>query len=88
VNQPDYDIQLSSDGGTVWVTAADGSCAGRFSKSFGIDVHRTATEQMKGQDQCLYCTHAPAGQEEWSLFREQILTHHAIDVPADFIRWN
>jgi hypothetical protein len=81
----DHDIEVSADGSTVWVTANDGSCVGRFSKRFGIDVHRTAAEQLAGAGQCLFCTHAPAGAAEWSDFREAVLTHHGIEVPGDAI---
>ncbi|KWB52725.1 hypothetical protein WL37_06175 [Burkholderia ubonensis] len=80
-----YSIDVSSLGDTVWVTAHDGSCVGRFSKRFGIDVHRTVTEQLAGADQCLNCTHAPAGAIEWSVFREAIAKHYGIEVPVDAI---
>lgn len=83
--QPVYDIACSADGRVVWVTAADGSCVGRFDKRAGIDVHRTVSEQMAGQAQCLYCTHTPAGPADWAAFRQQVLAHHGIDVPSDFI---
>ncbi len=45
-----YSIDVSALGDTVWVTGDDGSCVGRFSMRFGIDVHRTVTEQMAGAD--------------------------------------
>ncbi|WP_249193166.1 hypothetical protein [Burkholderia cenocepacia] len=80
-----HSIDVSSRGDTVWVTAHDGSCVGRFSKRFGIDVHRTVTEQLEGADQCLHCTHEPAGEAEWKAFREAVLQHHGIDVPVDVI---
>ncbi|KVD52828.1 hypothetical protein WI87_26235 [Burkholderia ubonensis] len=80
-----YSIDVSSLGDTVWVTAYDGSCVGRFSKRFGIDVHRTVTEQLAGADQCLQCTHEPAGVNEWSVFREAIMKHYGIEVPVDAI---
>lgn len=80
-----YSIDVSSLGDTVWVTAHDGSCVGRFSKRFGIDVHRTVTEQLDGAEQCLHCTHASAGAIEWSAFREEIAKHYGIEVPADAI---
>lgn len=80
-----YSIGVSSLGDTVWVTAHDGSCVGRFSKRFGIDVHRTVTEQLAGADQCLQCTHEPAGVIEWSVFREVIMKHYEIEVPVDAI---
>lgn len=35
----DYGIDISGDGRTVWIHGADGSCIGRFSKSFAMDVH-------------------------------------------------
>lgn len=79
-------LQVSDDGGTVWVhSAADGSTVGRFSKRFGIDVHRTVTEQLAGKDQCLFCTHDPAGAKEWADFRREILANFNIDVPEDCI---
>ncbi|MEX3985994.1 hypothetical protein AB4Y45_44805 [Paraburkholderia sp. EG287A] len=86
VTQP-YSIDVSSLGDTVWVTAHDGSCVGRFSKRFGIDVHRTVTEQLAGADQCLHCTYEPAREGEWQVFREAVLQHHGIDVPLDTIRF-
>jgi len=82
-----YSIDVSPLGDTVWVTGDDGSCVGRFSKRFGIDVHRTVTDQMAGAEQCLHCTHEAAGAVEWQGFREAIRQHYGIDVPADAIRF-
>ncbi|HDR9473291.1 hypothetical protein [Burkholderia multivorans] len=82
-----YSIDVSALGDTVWVTGDDGSCVGRFSKRFGIDVHRTVTEQMAGADQCLHCTHEAAGVVEWQEFRKAIRRHYGIEVPADAIRF-
>ena len=84
---PPYDIQVSGDGSTVWVTAADGSCVGRFSKTFGLDVHKSAAEQMAGGTQCLHCTHSPSGPDAWDVFRAQVKMHHHIEVPADLVSW-
>lgn len=80
-----HSIDVSALGDTVWVTAHDGSCVGRFSKRFGIDVHRTLAEQMAGAGQCLHCTHEPAGESEWQAFRKAILEHFGIEVPNDTI---
>lgn len=85
---PLFDIQVSSDGGTVWVTAADGSCVGRFSKAFGLDVHKSVADQVAGGSQCLHCTHEPAGPAVWNEFRVQVKAHHQIDVPADLVSWS
>lgn len=83
----DYCIDVSGDGGTVWINGADGSCIGRFSKRFGLDVHKTASEQAAGGSQCLHCTHEPAGPAGWSDFRLQMKEHYKIDVPADLVQW-
>ncbi|WP_081069221.1 hypothetical protein [Burkholderia diffusa] len=82
-----YSIEVSAAGDTVWVAGRDGSCVGRFSKRFGIDVHRPVVEQLAGADQCLHCTHQAAGAEEWRVFRGAIQMHHGIDVPVDAIEF-
>lgn len=73
-------VQVSADGKTVWVHAADGSTVGRFSVRFGVDIHRTATEQLKGASECLHCTHQPASEDDWTLFVELMQRHHGIAV--------
>ncbi len=82
-----YQIEVSADGGTVWVHAADGSTVGRFSKRFGLDVHNTVTDQLAGAGQCLHCTHEPAGPNEWMDFCKQMRMHFQIDVPIETITW-
>jgi hypothetical protein len=78
-------IQVAADRSTVWVFAIDGSTVGRFSKRFGIDAHRTVTEQLAGASQCLHCTHEPAGPEEWIKFVKLMRDHHGIEVPSGLI---
>lgn len=85
--EPAWEIMVSHCGRTAWVSGGDGSTIGRFSKTFGVDVHRTATEQMRGEGECLLCTHEPAGPLEWDLFREALLRHYAINVPKDAMRF-
>lgn len=82
-----WDIDVSSNGDTVWVTAYDGSCIGRFSKRFGIDVHRTSSEQLAGAGQCLHCTHQSAGLSDWQVFRGAMLEHHGIEVPFNVVHF-
>lgn len=82
------DIQVSADGSTVWDTAADGSCIGRFCKRFDPDVHKSVADQMSVGNQCLHCTHEPAGPAAWSEFRAQVKAHHNIEVPASLVSWN
>lgn len=74
--------------GTVWVNGPDGSCIGRFSKRFGIDVHRTATAQLAGEGECLMCTHKPADQASWQLFVEAMQRHHGVTVPMNLLTWS
>jgi hypothetical protein len=83
-----YYIDVSADGRTVWVNGADGSCIGRFSKKFGLDVHKSAVDQLAGGSECLHCTHEPAGPAAWTEFRQQMQLHYQIDVPADLVSWN
>lgn len=84
---PLFDIDVSERGDTVWVTGADGSCIGRFSKKFGIDCHTKVTEQLAGAGQCLHCTHEPAGPADWQLFRDLMQIHYGIPVPAELVSY-
>lgn len=80
-----FEIVASENGATVWVNGDDGSCIGRFSKVFGIDVHTTATAQMDGASECIFCTKTPGGPQDWAKFREKVLEAYGIDVPEDTI---
>lgn len=82
---PAFEITTSTLRDTVWVNGPDGSCLARFSKRYGIDVHTSAEAQLAGAEQCLFCTHAPAGPEEWQVFREQVHRHHAIEIPENIL---
>ena len=75
-------VQVSDDGGTVWVHASDGSTVGRFSKVFGMDVHTTVTAQLAGAGQCLRCTHEKPGPKEWHEFCALMEEHYGIAVDA------
>lgn len=82
----DSAVQVSADGRTVWVHAADGSTVGRFSATFGMDVHRTVTEQLRGEGQCLHCTHEAPTQAQWEEFCHLMMTHHGISVDRGIMR--
>lgn len=84
----DSQVQISEDGGTVWVHAPDGSTVGRFSRLFGLDVHTTATDQIAGASQCLECTHEPPGPEEWHRFVNLMWQHYQIKVPRDIVTFD
>ena len=79
-------VQVSADGKTVWVHAMDGSTVGRFSKVFGLDVHRTITQQLAGANQCLHCTHTPPTQEDWLTFCRLMEMHFQIRVDPQMIQ--
>jgi len=85
IDETQFEIISDPNGGRVWINGADGSSIGRFNKARGIDVHRTATDQMDGMGECLFCTHEPAGESEWNVFREAMKRYYDIDVPADLL---
>ena len=80
-------VQVSDDRKTVWVHALDGSTVGRFSKTFGIDAHTTATQQLQGASQCLHCTHEPPTHADWLTFCRLMQEHHGIAVDENLIRF-
>ncbi|ABO60325.1 hypothetical protein Bcep1808_7448 (plasmid) [Burkholderia vietnamiensis G4] len=83
-----HEVVVSAAGDTVWVNGGDGSCVGRFSKRFGIDVHRTVAEMLAGADQCLFCTHEPADAAAWATFRADMAKHHGVVVPERLITFS
>ncbi len=86
ISPEDDRIQVSLDGSTVWVHSnVDGSTVGRFSKQFGLDVHRTVSDQLAGASQCLHCTHHPANAEDWELFCQLIYEHFGIEIARELI---
>jgi hypothetical protein len=70
------EVQIMSDGVTVWVNGPSGSLA-RFG-AMGIDVHTADTTG------CLYCTHGPtATEEQWRAFVDAVAEHHQVAVTND-----
>jgi len=81
-------IQVSECGKTAWIHATDGSTIGRFSKTFGMDVHRSGTEQTAGKSECLHCTHEAGTQEDWKEFCRLMKVHHGVDVPESSMKFD
>lgn len=79
-------VEVSPDGKTVWVHAMDGTTVGRFSKTFGMDVHTTITEQMAGANQCLHCTHVSPRRSDWLTFCALMHQHYGIEVDSALIQ--
>lgn len=73
------DIEITSDGKTVWVNDAHGCCIGRFSRN-GVDIHRTLAEQIEGASECLDCTHG-IDSGTWERFVAGMLEYHSVVVP-------
>ena len=79
-------VQVSADGGTVWVHGEDGSTVGRFAKRFGMDVHTTVTEQLGGASQCLHCTHEKPNHSDWVTFCKLMQEHYGIAVDQTLLQ--
>lgn len=69
----------------MWVHGSDGSTVGRFSVVFGMDVHRTVSDQLAGKGQCLMCTHEAPTEYDWWRFRFAMRTIYKTRVPRDAI---
>ena len=85
-NMLDIDmVQVADDLSTVWVHGYDGSTVGRFSVRFGIDIHRTATDQIEGAPQCLHCTHEAPSHHDWLTFCDLMQKLRNISVPVEIL---
>lgn len=76
-----YEVTVSANGDILWLNGDDGLCWARFSKRFGIDVHRSVTMQDSASE-CLYCTHKKAGITDWAIFRAEVFQHHGAVIAA------
>ena len=63
-------VQVISDGYTVWVNGRDGLIS-RFGMA-GIDIHKSLVEQESGNE-CLFCTHGRTTIADWELFKQKML---------------
>lgn len=83
-----HEVIVSPCGKTVWVNSGvDGSCIGRFSKTFGVDVHTSGSAQLEGQRECLFCTHGFADRDLWMRFRQEMLAHHGVTLDEGLLSW-
>lgn len=84
----EWQVQVSQDGGTVWIHDISGSTVGRFSKRFGLDIHRSVEEQLQGAGQCIYCTHEPPTESDWLLFCGKMRDHFGINVDPQLVQFD
>jgi hypothetical protein len=72
------EVEILHDGRTVWINDPEGNI-GRFGP-FGIDVHRTISEQIATGKECLACTHGPTHLKEWREFQTLMQLHYGVMV--------
>lgn len=77
------EVQILYDGRRVWVNDPEGNI-GRFGP-FGVDVHRTISEQMATGKECLACTHGPTHLEDWRNFQALMREHYGVTISDDFM---
>lgn len=80
------EVQVLSDGKTVWVNGHLGALIGRFSR-FGIDIHA----QPGSEEHCLDCRpamsmkHIPGfglpSRADWHVFVRSMMEHHEVQMP-------
>lgn len=88
MHDPNAEIEVNPTRTTVWVNSSlDGSCIGRFSKKFGMDVHKTGTQQMNGEGECIHCTHTPGTKEDWHEFCRLMAHHYDVGIPSSLLEF-
>ena len=73
------DVEIYSDGITVWVCDKRGCTIGRFGK-FGIDIHH----HQEDMTECLFCTHEEVGHHDWTLFVSKMKEYYDVKIPKEF----
>lgn len=76
-------LELLTDGDTLWVNDHVGMCIERFGAR-GVDVHRSAAEQVAGAPQCLDCIHDLPPVEAWDRFVSSMAKHHAVRIGPEW----
>lgn len=69
--------EVISNGVTVWVNRE--WCLARFGP-YGIDIHRTPSEQRATGTECLFCTQGPTSFDDWKLFQQKVQELYGIEV--------
>lgn len=81
------DVDIVTDGTTVWVNASDGMCIGRFGPR-GIDIHQDTRGQLAGEH-CLFCRKSAdplakrGTRSDWLLFVEKMRALHGVEISKD-----
>lgn len=80
-----YEICLDALGRRLWINADDGSAIARFNTATGVDVHNTASDQIAGAPECLWCTHGRPDYQTWQGFVESVNEHFGVLLSIDAI---
>lgn len=63
-----YEVQYTQEKLKLWVHSSKGETVARFDVRFGMDIHNSLCEQVKGKPQCLHCTHEKPTHTDFNLF--------------------
>ena len=81
-----FEVQYSDSNDRVWVHSSLGETVGRFDVRFGMDIHRSVTEQMNGSPQCLHCTHTSPSKDDRDFFIRYAETHWKVQIDESRLR--
>lgn len=85
INGALFELCLDGMGRKLWLNAADGSAVARFNVVTGVDIHNTATDQLKGMSECLWCTHEKPTLGVWIKFTDTINQRFGVVIPLNAI---
>ena len=80
-----YEVCSDSIGSRIWINADDGSAVARFNVRAGVDLHNTASDQMNGAPECLWCTHGQPDYRTWQAFILAVREHFGVLLSIDAI---
>ncbi|MFA0809335.1 hypothetical protein [Microbulbifer epialgicus] len=84
-NGHQYEILFDSLRRRLWINADDGSAVARFNTATGVDIHNTASDQMAGAPECLWCTHGKPDYKTWQEFIKFVRHQFGIKLFVDDI---
>jgi hypothetical protein len=70
-------VEIMSDGKTVWINDSNGCNIGRFCRN-GIDIHYSGDQQIALGHQCLDCKIGPCTDADWEHFKVGMSKSYAV----------
>jgi len=80
-----YEIIMDDTGKRLWINADDGSAVARFNTKSGVDIHNTASDQLNGAPECLWCTHGQPDYNTWLNFVAVVQEQFGLRLPINSI---